>query len=171
MTDDLPIHLTLHPTNETQFAGGRYLASRSLGRLGRLAFLVVPLITAFAFGLGMTHLMGIRLTDGGLIALYTFLGGAVGVIVTQVLWSRRYARLFAASALRRAPVPVILSAEGLALQQRDPLPWSALSRVSRWKDITLIQYSAVDAIVIRDADLPDGLAPADLASRIAGWQQ
>jgi hypothetical protein len=171
MTDAPPIHLTLHPTNESQFAGGRYLASRTLGPAGRLAFLIVPLVIAFAFGLGMTHQIGIALADGGLIALYTCLGGIAGVMITQTDWSRRYARLFAASALRKAPVPVILSAEGLSLQTRAPLPWSTLFQVSRWKDITLVQYSPVDAIVIRDADLPEGLTPADLAARIAGWQQ
>lgn len=78
---------------------------------------------------------------------------------------------FATSALRRVPVPILLSDDGLTPQPHAPLPWSKITQVSRWKEMTLVQFSPVDAIVIRDADLPPGLTPAGLAARIAAWQQ
>lgn len=170
MTGAPPLHLTLHPTNESQFAGGRYLVGRSLGPLGRLAFLVVPLATTFALGLWMSWMQGLPLPVGGLIVLYGFIGGAAGLMATQVLWSRRYTRQYAQSAMRTAPVPVLLSSEGLAFEPRTPLPWSTVTEISRWKDFTLVQYSPVDALIIRDADLPAGLTPQALADRIASWK-
>jgi hypothetical protein len=170
MTDAPPLHLTLHPTNESQFAGGRYLVGRSLGLLGRLAFLLVPLATTFALGLWMSWMQGLPLSDGGVIVLYSFIGGAAGLMATQFLWARRYTRQYAQSAMRTAPVPISLSAKGLAFDPRPPLPWSTVTEISRWKDFTLVQFSPVDAIVIRDADLPEGLTHPSLAARIAAWK-
>ena len=49
-------------------------------------------------------------------------------------------------------------------------PWSQITAVARWNDMTLLQFSEVDAVTILDADLPPGETPQALAVRIAEWK-
>lgn len=171
MTDAPPIQLILHPTTESQFAGGRYLMGRAMGVTRKLGFIALPVVFAAPCGLLMTHLVDLPLDLGGLVTLYACIGAIFGNLLAQYLWGRRYRSHHATSALQKAPVPLVLSAEGVALQPRHPLPWSTVTAINRCKDFTLLQFSPVDAMVIRDADLPPGMTPEALSTRIAEWRQ
>lgn len=135
----------------------------------RLMFLAIPTPLAFAGGLGVAWLMGYPLGAAGLVAIYTALGGAIGTALALRLHGRRYRRLFARSTLRAQSVPVTLSEAGLAFGPRD-LPWTAIGAVSRWRQATLLHFSAVDALVIPDRDLPPDLPPAALTAQVNGWR-
>jgi hypothetical protein len=162
-------HLTIALPPERQIAVGNILTSRYLGGGGRLLVLLVPLGFCLAFGLGITWFNGSHLMDGHLIATYGFIGAVIGLVLMQRLSARRYARVLGTSANRTKPAMVSLAQAGIRFRASD-LPWDAVSQTGQWQDCTLIQFSALDALVIPDADLPDDLSPAAFAAHIADWK-
>ncbi len=172
MTNAAPLHLTLHPTTESQFAAGRYLLGQAMGlRLTALGLVVLPFALALACGLLMAYAVNVTLDDGGLVALYASIGAIFGNMAALYLFGRHYRSLLAASALQKAPASVTLSADGVTLGSGALLAWSAVTAVTRWKGLTLLQFSPVDALVIPDANLPPGMTPEALSARIAQWRQ
>jgi hypothetical protein len=145
------------------------LADRAAWSYRRLLVLALPLPLAFAFGLGMAHLNGQPLGGAALVVLYSFLGGFLGLILANRLFARRYKQLFTASSLRQKPCPVILSEVGLTFEPRQLL-WSDIQGTARWRDNTLLHFSAVDALVIPDRDLPQVLSWEALAAQIEKWR-
>ena len=134
----------------------------------RLVVLGIPVPLALCSGLGIAWLLGYPLGSAGMVALYTVLGGLIGTIVAARLQVRRFRALYATSTLAARAQPVSLSEAGVSLEAR-LLPWSEISGQSRWKAATLLHFSAVDALVIPDRDLPADLSPEDLHARVATW--
>jgi hypothetical protein len=135
----------------------------------RLILFAVPLPMAMGFGIGIAHILGQPVADAAMVALYTFVGGFIGLTLSSRVIARRHARHFATSALRRQPLPVTLSDAGVTFTKRE-VPWPGIQGTTRWRDNTLLHFSAVDILVIPDRDLPAGLTPDDLAARIAEWR-
>lgn len=163
------IALRLSASTDELLAASTAMLDRAAWWERRLMFLAIPTPLAFAGGLGIAWLMGYPLGAAGLVAIYTSLGGAIGTALALRLHGRRYRHLFARSTLRAQPVPVTLSETGLAFGPRD-LPWTTVGAVSRWRHATLLHFSAVDALVIPDRDLPPDLSPDALRARVDGWR-
>ena len=158
----------LTPTADL-LAAATATADRSAWGFRRLIMFAVPLPMAMGFGIGIAHILGQPVTDAAMVALYTCIGGLVGLSLASRLITRRYASHFAVSGLRRQPLPVILSDAGVTFTTRE-VPWSGIHGTSRWKDNTLLHFSSVDILVIPDRALPPGLTPGDLAARVADWR-
>lgn len=164
------IRLKLTATPSELLAVSTALLDRATWTERRVILLAIPLPMALASGLGLAWLRGIPLSSAALVAVYTLLGGLIGMIFASRLQARRYRTLFSASSLRSRAVPVTLSGDGLQLEARQ-LPWAEVSGSSRWRGATLLHFSAVDALVIPDRDLPPDMTPDALQQRVAAWKQ
>lgn len=86
----------------------------------------------------------------------------------HVLAGRRFRRELRGSIFRTQPTEVVLSAEGLRVEAAT-YAWSGIPEVRRDGTTTFLMFTPVDAYIIRDADLPDGLSPEAMVARIAAW--
>jgi hypothetical protein len=160
--------LSLTTSPQERMAASTAMLDKRTWAERRLVVLGLPLPLALGSGIGVAWLMGDPLGAAGLVALYTVLGGLIGTIIGSRFLARRYRGLYATSTLAARAQPVSLSDEGLCLQARR-LPWSDISGQSRWKQATLLHFSAVDALVIPDRDLPADLSLEDFQAQVAKW--
>ncbi|MGB4827962.1 MAG: YcxB family protein [Paracoccaceae bacterium] len=163
------LHLSLSANAAQVLAVSTRLVTQARDTGGRkwlrpLVF-AVGLICALMVG----SLLDVPANKAFFIALTTFYTTLLALWLGSRATQRRYFRLLEDSACRMRPTPVSLSAEGLRMEPR-AFPWSDIIAVTRWNDMTLLQFSPVDAIIIPDADLPAGETPETLATRITTWK-
>lgn len=116
---------------------------------------------------------------GRLHQLDAALGFVVGLLAASTaawfwLWLQRrriaaHLAMLKGSANARLATPMRLDETGFVLEER-AFAWSDLSHWKRSGDMILLCFSDADGLVIRDQDLPPGLAPSDLAGRLAAWR-
>ena len=101
---------------------------------------------------------------------------AVTLFAVALAWhllARAFARgqiaSIASSALHALPSGVVLSAKGIALDARQ-FRWDQTCGTTRLPGATLVDFSALSALVIPDTALPPGLTPEALATQIAAWK-
>ncbi len=145
------------------------IVSREMGAARRVLVLVGPLVGALILASSIGWLVGVDLFEAALIGGYGFIGAAIGFILVRRSLGRRTMGIQATSALRRRAAGIELGPEGVTLAART-LPWAEVSWLARWKDCTLVHFSAADALVIPDAALPSGVTHDVLAARIAAWK-
>ena len=162
--------LTLSTAPEERLAASTAMLDRVTGVERRLLVVGIPLPFALVGALGIAWVMAYPLVEAAIVALYTVLMGLIGMIIAARLQARRVGALFSASTLMRLAQPVRLSETGVGLEARH-LPWSAITGQSRWKQTTLLHFSAVDALVIPDRDLPVGMTAEALQAQVAKWRQ
>ena len=168
MTSALDLTITLPPAKAVK--AGVYLQQRHLGPLGRLAVMMLaPLAGGALFAFGFAWLIGESWLTAGIIGLYTYFGITIGFVVAQNIWFRRQRHLLTRSQMRNLPSPITMDDSGITFHPRH-LPWDAVSTTARWKDCTLVHFTAIDALAIPDTDLPPGETPETFAARIAQWK-
>ena len=166
---DAPLHLSLAATPGQIFDVAAHLSAQEQGR-GWRRWGMVPAAAAGPLLAGvLAGAMAVPVNP----VIFGALIGTGAMMVGQYLLSRdamrHYRRVLSGSAFFRRPSPATLAPDGLTLGART-WPWAEITAVSRLNGQTLLQFSAVDAVTILDTDLPPGLTPADLATRIAGWK-
>jgi hypothetical protein len=162
------VRMTLTTSPDERLDASAAMLGRVIGVERRLIILGIAIPLALAGGMGIAGLMGYPLVAAGIVALYTLVGGMIGMSIAYRLQARRIRSLFSASNLLSKSQSVSLSETGLCLEART-LPWSAITAQSRCKNTTLLQFSSTDALVIPDRDLPVGLSPEDLQAQVAKW--
>ncbi|NJS40363.1 MAG: hypothetical protein HC783_16705 [Rhodobacteraceae bacterium] len=168
---DLPPPLSLQVTTSPHLLQrvADVIVSREMGAARRILVLVGPLIGAMILASSIGWLVGVSLFEAALVGSYGFIGAAIGFVLVRRSLGRRTMSIQATSALRQRAAGIELGPEGVTLAART-LPWADVSQLARWKDCTLVHFSAADALVIPDAALPPGTSPEALATRIAAWK-
>lgn len=166
---DAPLHLTLAASSEQIFDVAAHLSAQAQGR-GWRRWGMVPAAAAGPLIAGvLAGVMSVPVNP----VLFGALIGTGAMMTGQILLSRdatrHFRRLLSGSAFFRRPSPATLSRDGLTLEART-WPWAEITAISRLDGLTMLQFSDVDAVTILDTDLPPGMTPADLATRIAGWK-
>ncbi|MFZ1468644.1 MAG: hypothetical protein WAT09_06650 [Paracoccaceae bacterium] len=163
------LRLSLKANAEQILAVSTLLANQTRDKGARkwLRLLVYPAGPVAA--LLAAPLIGVPANKTFLIALVTLYATLFAFWLANRAVMRLYGQALHASAVRNQPSPVSLSPEGLRMEARN-FPWSQITAVARWNDMTLLQFSEVDAVTILDADLPPGETPPALAVRIAEWK-
>ncbi|HMS95636.1 MAG TPA: hypothetical protein PKA03_10520 [Tabrizicola sp.] len=162
--------LVLAPPPADRLASANALVDRASWIYRRIVIIAIPVPLALALGVGIALIEGRPLGPAFLVSLYTILGGYFGLIVASRLFMWRLKVQFSASTLKRQPCPVTLSEAGVTFEIRH-LPWSATLGTTRWKNNTLLHFSAIDALLIPDRDLPTGVTPALLSDQILAWRK
>ena len=165
--NEIPLPLVAPPADPLSAANAT--ADCAAWAFRRLMLFAVPLPMTLVFGVGIALFLGQPLGEAARVALYTCIGGLIGLLLANRVFARRYGREFAASSLRWQPLKVSLSDSGVTSEARQVL-WSSISGTMRRKNSTLLHLLAVDALLIPDRDLPSGLSADDLAKRITEWR-
>lgn len=164
----MDLSLTLTTSPDEQLDASAALMARGTRLKARLIILGAVFPLALAFGLGIATLLGYPLVAATIVALYTVIGGLIGLGVALRWQARRIRTIFASSSLLQREKPVSLSEGGVRFDARQ-FPWTAITDQSRWNEATLLHFSTLDALVIPDRDLPAGLSPEDLQAQVAKW--
>ncbi len=164
------ITITVDGSRLDHMGTARRLIFRHHGRLRLMGQMAAVVTCAVAGGVTIAWLIGQQsLADAGLISLYAVIGGVIGLFITSRWLSHRLSRTLAASPLRGASVKVVLSDAGITPAPRS-LRWADIIDVQRHKAETLILLSPIEAIVLPDADLPQGVTAEQLRNQIALWR-
>ncbi|WP_151720638.1 hypothetical protein [Gemmobacter serpentinus] len=168
MNDD--IRLTSHatPGQSTATILRAIDDSPGQGRRKQLAFALM-LLGALLFGGAMTLIGAIPLTVGLVISVAALFGALIGMQIAIRMNGAAIQRLQAADWRWQQGLPMTLRPDGLVLEAR-LVPWDAGHGTSRLKDATVLHLGRLDTVVIPDADLPPGLSPENLQTKIAGWR-
>ncbi len=161
---DLQVALTASP--DRKIAADVMLAQRHSGLMTAMVLMPGFVLAGCAAAWGLAALTGatFRLTP----PVAASSAAAMVFILYQNIAYRRARRDLAGSALRNTPMTATFSSEGLILRT-GPIPLAGATTL-RWHDGTIVQFSALDGLLIPDADLPSDLSPEALAARIAGWK-
>lgn len=164
------LNLTTTATADEILGMSQVLAHRALGKARILLLYVLILIGGAAFGQAIAWLAGIAPIDAFLVSIYAVMGAILTFFVASHQNRKAYSRMLHTSAFRQSACPITFSNEGL-LYERRPLPWSAVTKVGRWKSCTLLHFSPADALVIPDRDLPASETPESFAARVEEWRK
>ena len=163
------LHLTLTTSSDQQFQIATRLQQKMFGLPA-----IILLMAAFQFGgdaatWASTALTGEPLSEVLEVAVVSALGAFGAFILYQNWMVPRLRRELARSGLRRAPVSISLTKDGLVLHPVK-LQWEAVTSTVRWDDATVLLFSRLDALVISDADLPPELSQHLLSNYISDWR-
>lgn len=170
MTDPIHLSFDIRAYNEPAI-NARMLHRNATGRLKSVSFFLLPFTVAMALGtLAGQLFLGLHWPDAALVAGYAGLGSFFTAFVLGLRHRKHLASLMRDSPLRALPYEVVLSQRGVDRSGRH-YPWSVFPGVALLPSMTVLQFSAVDGIILPDKELPKGLTPDALRTQIDEWRK
>jgi hypothetical protein len=165
---DTPIHLVLRASpDELADIAGRISMDAARGSWLRWSWVLAGVAGPIAAGILATFLR----ENVAEAAAFGALAAGTSLLVLAYasnLANRRFRRLFRGSALRTQPTRAVLGPSGLQVEAAQ-YDWSSIPEVRRLPAATLLMFAPVDAFVIRDVDLPEGMTHDVLLARFGAW--
>jgi hypothetical protein len=168
MTDE-PISLTLCANaDELMDIGDRICKevtdSGWLRWRSTVAFWVGPVAAA-----ALAAILGENAAEAAVLGFVAVAATTLTAALGQDLVNRRFRDYRRASAMRQLPTMATLAPDGFRFEAKT-FPWTSFPEFRHTQGATLLMFSPVDALVIRDVDLADGLTPDALRARIEAWK-